>query len=58
MTTRQIAHDIWLVEQKTARKTTYVGMIRLIKGKYITVRNSILSSPFDTLEEAEAFFEA
>lgn len=28
LTFRQIAHDIWYVENTTPRKTAYVGMIR------------------------------
>jgi hypothetical protein len=57
MSTRQIAYDIWLIEQKTARKIAYVGMIRLINDWYYSVKDGRIY-PFGTLQEAEEFFEA
>jgi hypothetical protein len=58
MGTRQVADDIWLVEQKTAKKTAYVGMIRQISDySYKVIKGGIVYEPFETLEEAEKFFE-
>jgi hypothetical protein len=45
------------VEQKTARKTAYVGMIRLINDWYLSVKDGRVHT-FGTLEEAEEFFDA
>ena len=58
MQIRKIANDIWLAESVTARKTAYVGMIRLLlDGKYVVGQLGQVFGPYETLEEAEKFFE-